>query len=746
MAQTPTTDAATEADTDAQIARIDAMTMNGRSNWFGLMAYLAFVLITVLGVEDVDFFDPGRNTALPLIGVSIPTFSFFVFAPVLAAALYVYLHLTLRKATEALCKAPHRIGADALEERIKPWLLNDMVLRMRGTDAAGRRAATPRPLDPFATLSVIALIWLAGPALLALMWVRSWPAHDWVLSLTIATALFITVFAGITTWLKMGADLGRDDGGFGTLVRDVGLTIVAMAVLMTTLQQTFLGVQQSDGPPRLAGADLSGSRLSVLPPDLADPVAAQQRYRADWCRRLSLPGDICGTLPVPGAETAGAIWSGRSRWCAENGIADAGPDACRDWFTARDDDFREEWTEYRDAVIAALPKPDLSGRDLRAADLSDAEAVGINFADARLEGADLSEARLEGADLTGAWMQGAVLQEALLDRADLSQARLDGADLSEARLSGADLEEAGLEDAVLHNAQLDGAKLGEARMQNADFSEAHMAGAVFRRARMEGAVLYEAHVEGADFTEARMEGALLYGARMDRANLSGARMEGAILSAASMERALLYGTWIQGAVLTEARLNGAILFGARMEGAFMYGAWLQGTVLTGARMDGANLRGARMEGAVLTGTRMMNVNWASASTNASLAQFADFRGGLGLDQARLSSLIGNAATLLPEAPEGQADLYIASCWADDPPGFEHLVAGQARHGLSAAELRDPSRGFFCAPGEVPRKTGTPWPVDADPPWGAQGTSEDDVSYWQRMDAWAKNRPSGDPID
>jgi hypothetical protein len=327
MAQTPTE---ASEDTGARIARIDALTTNGRSNWFGLMAYLAFALITVLSVEDVDFFDPSRNTSLPLIGVAIPTFSFFIFAPVLGAALYVYLHLTLRKATEALCAVPHRIGADPLEERIKPWLLNDMVLRLRGTDDEGRRAATPRPLDLLAMLSATALIWFAGPGLLALMWVRSWPAHNWPLSLTIGTALLVTVFAGITTWIKMDADLGGGDGHTGGLVRDVALTFVAMAMLMTTMQQTHLGLPQADGLPRLATANLSGARLSVLPPNQADPAAAQQRYRADWCGRLGIARDICGSLPAPGSETDGTIWTRRVSWCQENGIAEDGPGACRD--------------------------------------------------------------------------------------------------------------------------------------------------------------------------------------------------------------------------------------------------------------------------------------------------------------------------------------------------------------------------------------------------------------------------------
>jgi hypothetical protein len=82
----------------AQIERIDALTAAGRTNWFGLVAYPIFAFITVLGVTDADFFIPSRQTQLPLVNVEIPTKSFFYFAPILATALYAYLHLHIRKA------------------------------------------------------------------------------------------------------------------------------------------------------------------------------------------------------------------------------------------------------------------------------------------------------------------------------------------------------------------------------------------------------------------------------------------------------------------------------------------------------------------------------------------------------------------------------------------------------------------------------------------------------------------------
>ncbi len=97
--------------TATQIARINELSQTARTTWFALLGYLAFVGVTLLGVEDADFFIDSRQTDLPLVGGAIPTSSFFKFAPILGAALYIYLHLHLRKLWEALHAPPPKPGA-----------------------------------------------------------------------------------------------------------------------------------------------------------------------------------------------------------------------------------------------------------------------------------------------------------------------------------------------------------------------------------------------------------------------------------------------------------------------------------------------------------------------------------------------------------------------------------------------------------------------------------------------------------
>ena len=79
------------------IDRIDALTRNARNTWFTLLAALVFVSVTLMGVEHIDFYGVDRATKLPVVGVDVPTRSFFFAAPILIAAIYGYFHLYLER-------------------------------------------------------------------------------------------------------------------------------------------------------------------------------------------------------------------------------------------------------------------------------------------------------------------------------------------------------------------------------------------------------------------------------------------------------------------------------------------------------------------------------------------------------------------------------------------------------------------------------------------------------------------------
>lgn len=116
---------------------------------------------------------------------------------------------------------------------------------------------------------------------------------------------------------------------------------------------------------------------------------------------------------------------------------------------------------------------DLSGTDLRGANLEEVDLRGAN-----LEATSFLEARLTGARLTGCNLSRAQLDGAECDRVDF-----EGANLLRAQLRFASLRGASLRGAELRWARLDGAHLEGAQLDFANLRGAHLDGVWFRSSR-----------------------------------------------------------------------------------------------------------------------------------------------------------------------------------------------------------------------------------------------------------------------
>jgi len=106
-------------------------------------------------------------------------------------------------------------------------------------------------------------------------------------------------------------------------------------------------------------------------------------------------------------------------------------------------------------------QPDLSGADLKRANLKNAALQGAILRDANLRGTDLSKADLRGADLNGT-----NLVLAHFDAANLAAASFSGANLRDANLSEANLREAKFSDSILVGALFLGADLSWANVED----------------------------------------------------------------------------------------------------------------------------------------------------------------------------------------------------------------------------------------------------------------------------------------
>ncbi len=653
------------------VPRINELIKAARTSWFGLLSYLAFVGVTLVGVTHADFFITEHQTDLPLIGVSVPTALFFAIAPGLGVMVHTYLHLYLLKLWEELAKANADIEDDKLGDEIDPWLVADYALTFR-PDSPVR----PRPMRLLSNLVSMVLIFIAAPLVLGWFWWRSMPRHDEVLTVVwCGVPLLIATYASATSWVRLRRlAVKRPDGPIWRIPGWSGWTLLWLAVSLFGFMRTegtLADYARNWGITQSVISKEHGSLKGVIPTlmvlaldsnelfyDLNRAAeefvgtrwwmktdfltVAQADFLAHLWRGLRLPAVLLPTSADPvrhilaPAELDGvalvevpADWrvrdeaeqAFRNDWCKAEGLA---PEICGNGpFAEADPTLSFIFDPDQDLSIS---EPYLLAQRLHWCKTTFYPDGGAPDAATLQRECDDHFTGIEGG-YRRTWQSTRDTTVKALPRRDLRRADLRAADLSGARLEGADLSGARLEGAVLWRARMEGAVLSFARME----------GAFLREARMEGAFLGSARMEGADLSGARMEGADLSGARLEGADLSEARMEGADLSEARME----------GADLRGARMEGADLRWARLEGADLRDAQMAGADLRGARLEGANLSGARLEGAVLSGATFD----AATSLTDALFQAASVRevdfSLVSISPDQVNSMFGDGSVILP---------------------------------------------------------------------------------------------------
>jgi uncharacterized protein YjbI with pentapeptide repeats len=544
--RTPPRDRRTQDRKAARIARINELSQLARTAWFSLLVYLVFVGVTLLGVEDADFFVPSRQTQLPLVGVEIPTASFFWTAPILGAALYTYLHLFLIKLWDA-----HADARTSDDDATHHWLVNDLALILQGDPVTKER-----PLARLAGLVTWVLVWAAGPIVLAYAWWRSMPAHNEWMTLLIAFFLGVTLFVGFTSWRAAVTRLQRPPRRrwTGWLRRPLAL-LAALILVVVSWTRTEGGLDRY--ADRLIDVAEANSSLAFFQPtDEAGTRKSADQVQDEWiARHLRFDGFVAATdlagaqlSPMPedwlpcdiAKREFRAAYREREGLDTMSGEAEAA--------------FEDEWLRRRSAYLAAIGAVDLTAFDFRKADLTDSFAAGARFPSFPWKGANLSPEIFEGSRYFDDKTCRLKWEDVDFTSMGFADARLSGASLRRARLDGIKLDGAKLDGADLGDAGLEGASLLGADLTAADLRSANLKGASARGATFVGANLSQADLSGADFAGFSIRFGSLSIVLSKGADLRRAQLEGA-----TMHRVLLAGADLRGVTgLTQAQLETAV--------------------------------------------------------------------------------------------------------------------------------------------------------------------------------------------
>ena len=493
---------------------LDASAPRLRNLFTFVQVFLLYVAVSVFGVDDRDLLDPSSTIPLPLPNIGLPTFYFFLLAPVLVALLHINLLLHHQAYQDKL--RHWRDGAPKAQlDQLAPNFFDIAFL------------AQDRWQRQLVRASLWLLLYFCPPATLSLS--LFWFADYQELWITLLHfGLLITSYSASLYFSSRQVTSSSRKRRFWPWARGlllgvlplVGTYLVAVVILLTWANYNF-----------------------------SNPLFTQ--IRNSWLingllylPKIDAPSFVYKELDADTIKLAAAY---------ENNITDA--KLIQRY--SRSIDLRGRSLRYADLSSSFLPKALLGAANLSGANLNGARLPNANLEKAHLQGAWLIYTHLQRADLKGAHLQDAVLKEARLQEVDLSEADLRGSDLSEARMQSSNLSKVRLQGAVLHSARLQdallwmaslqGANLYKVRFQGANLWNVHLQGANLRDGYLQGANLRDAHLQGADLAYAFLQGADLEGARLQGADLEGARLQGANLLNVSLQGAYLEGAKLHGA-------------------------------------------------------------------------------------------------------------------------------------------------------------------------------------------------------
>ena len=178
---------------------------HARNIFLAVIGGCVFSWLAIATTNDAALLTNSSSTPLPIIQTKVPIGGFYWAAPVILAALYLYLHLYLQRLWESLSLLP-AIFPDSrpLDQKAYPWLLISLVRAHVPLLKQSRPAFSRLQV----ALSVVAA-WGLVPATLLLFWLRYMPRHDWFWTRVHIALLALSVAFGVASYLRARATLRR---------------------------------------------------------------------------------------------------------------------------------------------------------------------------------------------------------------------------------------------------------------------------------------------------------------------------------------------------------------------------------------------------------------------------------------------------------------------------------------------------------------------------------------------------------
>jgi uncharacterized protein YjbI with pentapeptide repeats len=478
---------------DIRDALIDAANVNF-GFWLTYLLLLFYILLAAGGVTHVDLFleNPVR---LPILGVDLPTKSFFILGPLIFLVLhaFVLLHFVLLSTKiEAFnkCVASH-LSEENRQITARLQLPNNIFVQFLAGPRFIRTGAVGVLLKAIAWITFV-----VGPMVLFIfLHLQFLPYHDqfaawWIRAMLVCDTLLLLLLWPAVLRSKLHEDLGL----FASMRAErKGFCITAFLGAVAVFAVTAIATFPGEWLDRALQIEPFIGLKNVLVSGRVDYT--DRRLKSIWSNVLVLPDlnfvqiakfdtkakldmvDV--TVSLRGRNLDGAVLIG-SKLAKADFRAASLRGAKLDGADLKQANFEcvsggvDEILKNNPPVCTILDAASLDNVDLRGARLRSVSLVGAKLTRAQLDGTNLSYAKMKGSDLTGASLRGATLVYTDLRAANLLKSDLRGSDLHNTDLKESLLSKVDLQAAVLNHAALDGAYVSHAFVWRTELSDLHV--------------------------------------------------------------------------------------------------------------------------------------------------------------------------------------------------------------------------------------------------------------------------------
>ena len=411
------------------------------------LAFVLYVLLTVLGTIDRDFFFES-GISFPLLNIKLPLIAFYVVVPIIIILIHfnvLYLYQEHQKLLQKHSKIKKFYSS-------MPLGIFDMPIITKGT------------IHTLIKIFTYLVIYIMPLLTLYILW---WHFNKYQSSFySNLHLLYIAIDTLMLSYFLFSTKLGK-----------ILSALLWVSFILATLLQMAINNEER-------AQSIIYSNFPNLKKDTV------KKFTKNYYPHLELSGEHLVSFNYNQLKTLQSLEKSKPLALLQAPL-----------------NLENRSFKYANFNHALLIGANLNGCNLQGASFLSANLQGATMNKTNLQRSFLWGANFQETSIMQTNFQGANLTHINFKGLNVAWTNLPGVDLTFANLQGANFDSVNLQGSILEYANLQGANLKNTNLIGADLSNAYLQGANLTNANLQGAFLADVNFQGADLSQTKLQGA-----------------------------------------------------------------------------------------------------------------------------------------------------------------------------------------------------------------------------------------------